>query len=519
MEQNKFKYGLLEEISIARGTFYGCLGVICRVGFLFFVSLFLARELGPKDYGIWSLSFIILSFANTLVLLGLERALGRFIGKYRGRGEKEKIILITSTGVFLTLFCSLFISFLLFVFSSNIADVFKTKELSFLLKIMSFVLIPTALLEIIGSIFQGYENIMISRIINSFIPSFFWLVSITLLGILGAINLFNVSIFYIVSLWAAGGVGIYLLKKFLPIERTSRFSFLRISPSYIKNHAGPLLNFSLPLLLFNFLVLASAYADSLIIGYFLGPRKVGIYNIAFRIARLSPFLLLGSMDVFIPNMSKNIAQEKSKEIINKLYLRVTKWSFAITLLVILTLMMFSDFFLSWFGEDYVEGSFALKLLLVAYLIYSLIGPTEGMNIAIGSSRFVAGYTLLGALTSVILCWILVPLLGIEGAALVSIITMLLTKAVAFLKLKIVDGLNIFYKEYVIFIILAISMGAGIGFVINTFINSNIYGVILFGLIFGFFELLILKRLRLIDEKDISIRNKIFQNFFNYSNEK
>jgi len=512
MERDESKHNLSEEISIVKGTFYGVLGVICRIGFLFLVNLFLARELGAEDYGIWSLNFIILGFGNVLALLGIERSLGRFIGKYRGQKEKEKVVQTVNVGIILTLTCSLFISFLLFIFSSNIADFFRTEELSWVLKMMSFVFIPAALIEIIASIFQGYENIMISRIINSFIPSSFWFVGIGLLTVFGTINLFNVSISYIISFWLAGGIGIYLLNRFLFIGKMNRFLFLKRTLNSIKEQGSILLRFSFPLLLFNFLLLFGIYADSLIIGYFLGVRKLGIYNIAFRIARLTPFLLLGSTDVLIPLMSKNLAKEKPKEIINELYLRVTKWSFTVTLLIALTLIIFSNFFLGWFGKDYLAGSSVLKLLLIAYLIYALVGPTEAMNIAIGSSKFVAGYTLLGALISVTLCWLLVPIFDIEGAAVASIISMLLIKTIAFLKLKIIDGINIFYTRYVVFLVLSVFIGAGVGFIINRFVNSNIYGVILFVPFFILFELLVLKRLHLIDRKDVIIKDIIFTKF-------
>jgi O-antigen/teichoic acid export membrane protein len=341
------KKDLIEEISIVRGTFYGSIGVISRVGFLFLVNLFLARGLGVEFYGIWSLNFIILTFGNFLVLLGLEKGISRFIGQYRGSGKKQGINQIINSSIILVLLSSLTASILLFVFSSDIASFFKIEELSWMLKIIAFTFFPAALIEIIGSIFQGYENIKVSRAINSFIPSFLWLAAVGLLMVLGKVNLLNVSLSYLFLIWISGAVGVYFLFQFLKKES------MKISLKSTLDSAKPLLSFSSPLLLFNFLTLVTVYIDSLIIGYFLGAYQVGIYQVAFRIARLSPFLLLGTADIFVPLISKNLAKKDfKKSSISQLYLRATKWAVVPTLLVVLSLMVFSDFFLSWFGQEF-----------------------------------------------------------------------------------------------------------------------------------------------------------------------
>jgi O-antigen/teichoic acid export membrane protein len=149
------------------------------------------------------------------------------------------------------------------------------------------------------------------------------------------------------------------------------------------------------------------------------------------------------------------------------------------------------------------------------LIFALAGPTEAMNIAAGRTKFVAGYALVGALASFILNLLLIPELGIEGAGLVAIFSILLMKIIALSKLKTKDKIALFKPQYVNFIIFSILIGLALGFSIEKFISSNLLGVILFAVLFFAFEILILKKFNLIDEKDRLLKNLIVLKFSSF----
>ncbi|MBN2121169.1 MAG: oligosaccharide flippase family protein [Candidatus Omnitrophica bacterium] len=499
------KEKLVEEISVVRGTFYGSMGVASRIIFLFLANLILARSLGPASYGVLSLVFLIVTLGNAIVIMGLDRGLSRFIGRFRADNQKDALAHTVKSGIVLSGGLSILFSLLLFIFSSGLAAVFGMPRLSWMLKIISFTFLPAAFIEVVGSVFQGYENIKISRAVTSFIPSFLWFFASGLLVFLRKATLLNFCLYYVALTWLSGIVAFYFLVR--SFSNLFRAGALLHS---LKETAFSLFSFCLPLLLFNFLALASVYVDSFLIGYFLDAYKVGIYQVAFRIARLSPFVFLGLRDVFIPLMSRNLAQrDLAYESINETYVRVAKWVSALTFLIIITIMVFSDFFVGWFGKEYLESSLVLKILLIAYLVYSLFGPTEAMNIALGSTRFVAGYTLLSAVTAAVLNWIIIPRFGIIGASWVAVVSIAVMKLVAFIKLYKINRIILFKASYTSFIVVSFFGGLLFGFSIFRFINTGLYGILLFIPCFAVFEVFTLKKLGLIDQKDLALLKLIF----------
>jgi len=495
----KGNYELRDEVSLARGSFYGASGVVFRVVFLFLANLILARKLGAGSYGVWALNFLILSFGNVISFLGLNRGLSRFIANYRAERKLAEIDKVIGSSLFLSILVSAGVCLSLYGLSSYAGRLFRIPSLSAILKITSFTFIPLAFIETVGAIFQGYEDIRLSRLINSFFPSLLWFFGVVLL-VFTKISLLKIAFIYLFSFWIAGLISIFFL--------WSRKLFTKIEVSFF--FLKEIFKFCLPLLFFDFLTLVTVYTDSLLIGYFLGPYKVGIYNIAFRIARLTPLLLLGNMDIFTPVIAKNLKEISYDNLkINELYLRNTKWIFILTSGVIFTIIFFPEFFLGLFGKDYVQGTLVLRLLLIGYLIYTLFGATEAMNIGLGDTKFVAFYTFIGALFSISFNFLLIPRLGIKGAGITAIISIFLMKGIAYYKLCRYNRVNLFRKEYIKFLFYSFLTAIGIGFFVLIFTEGGFFSVLLFIILFFMLQYLILKFLDMIDEKDIELFKRSF----------
>ena len=499
------KEEIKDEISLVRGSFYGSSGIISRIIFLFIVNILLARKLGPTNYGIWTLNFLILSFSNIISFLGLNRGVSRIIGYYRGQRKLGEINTIIGTSLTLGIGTAIFLSMILFLCSSSIANLFRISILSWMLKIGAISLLPITFLEITGAVFQGFENIKLARIVNSFLPSLLWLVGVLFLMVSTNITLKKLTVVYLSCFLSAGIIGwIICIYSKTFIFKTARFSISMINP---------LLQFCLPLFFFDILTLIRVSANTLLVGYFLTPHHVGIYNVALRIARLTGFILLGNMDIFTPLISKNLA---SNNLVNprikELYLRSAKWIFVFTSLMIVTLMLFPNLFLSFFGKYYVEGSAVLRLLLVGYLLYIIFGPTEAMNIALGNTKFVAAYTFIGSASTIFLSLYLIPYMEINGAAISMVISILLMKTIAFCKLQYHDKISLLKSKYFKLVIVSLLSGGTCGLLIVNLLGNIFSAVFIFLICFSVIHFFILKMLNMIDKKDIIIFNLILNKF-------
>ena len=87
-----------------------------------------------------------------------------------------------------------------------------------------------------------------------------------------------------------------------------------------------------------------------------------------------------------------------------------------TLLGVLTLVVFGEFVLSLFGEEFSEGYTALLILCLAPLTQAFLGPSAAYLILAGHERSSLAAFAVGLCLTVVMNIILVPTYGIIGGA-------------------------------------------------------------------------------------------------------
>lgn len=76
---------------IAKGAGVSFIGAFIGLGLGYLSRMIIARFLGASDYGLISLSFVVLNIAATLSLVGFSTGIQRFVSFYKGKGDKERI--------------------------------------------------------------------------------------------------------------------------------------------------------------------------------------------------------------------------------------------------------------------------------------------------------------------------------------------------------------------------------------------------------------------------------------------
>jgi len=498
---------LSDEVSVLRGTFYGAIGAVVGTGLGFIANLLLARALGSYGYGAWSLGILVLSFSGMFASLGLRQGITRFVGLLRGGGETEKISSSVMASLLIVLLGSVAVSFAFFFSAPNIARFFHIEELERLLRILIWTTIPISVLGILVATIRGYEDIRFATLIEKFGKPLVWLSGIALLFGLQRVHLHELS-------WAYVGSNILILSIawiFFARHKAGKLLF-RYNPGFglsAVQTAGPMLAFSLPLLLSSFLDFVKTQTDIFMLAYFLSATEVGIYNAASRIAQLSPFLLTAVVGIFMPIMAKNIAQGNRGHV-QDLYQRVTKWEFVPTAAIIGLLFFFPQFFLSWFGSDYTRATLALRLLLITYLIHAVTGPNGAALIAYGRTKFVAMYTLLGAAVNVVLNLYLIPQFGVEGAAFASVVSVLSMNVVASVKLWTVYRITPFTVPYTMLVVI-VAIGLLSAVVVDRCAATSVSMTLLLILAATFLTaVLVIRHFHLFDGTDVLLGHKLVE---------
>jgi len=207
-------------------------------------------------------------------------------------------------------------------------------------------------------------------------------------------------------------------------------------------------------------------------GYFLTNKDIGIYNVGFRIAMLVSVSLAAFRLIFSPTISALFAKN-NKQLIAQLYKTVTKWIFTVALITFSIIVLFAESILNIFGNEFTTGINVLLLLIMGELVNAAVGLVGNIIVMSGRSKvalFNAGINFVVILT---LCYFLIPLYGINGAALSYAITIILINLIRLVELYYFEKMHPFKMSYLKPLIAAVISFMIIYFTINA-IDLNQY---------------------------------------------
>ena len=232
-------------------------------------------------------------------------------------------------------------------------------------------------------------------------------------------GIFGVAFAYVIS------ISISAILLFL-FSRRYCFDFMD-SEIKVRSNIKELLNYSLPLVVGGLAAFVLSATDTLMIGYFKDTIQVGIYNAAYPTANLLLIIPTGMLVVFLPIITKNLAQKKFEEI-NKTYSFVTKWIFVFNFFIFLVMFTYSDKLIGLlFGAEYLPGGAVLKLLAIGLFLNSLIGMSAISVLQMfKKSRLIMKIIIFSAFLNVIMNYYLIPSYGIMGGAIATLISTILS---------------------------------------------------------------------------------------------
>ena len=403
-------------MKITRGAGIAFVGSLLAL-FLTFMGRVLVARIGTEsEYGIFSIAFVVLNVCTIIAILGLQQGTAQNIAYARGKNKFEHIQKLISTSIQLSLLASILLCIIVFFTSHLIATkIFHDDGLVFPLKIFALGIPFFALLHVFVSIFRGFDDVKPKVYFQDILRSAIFLLLLLLL-ILFELPFSGVFYSFLTSLVISCAVLIIYLAKRLPSPVKFVFG-IRIDPV-----AKNLLFFSLPLLGVAMLGLIITWTDTLMLGYFTSSAKVGLYNAALPFAYFISAIMRAILIIYMPVTSGLYARSMMLEI-RRNFSVLTKWSCSITLPLFLILFLYPSSVLNlFFGADYVFAGNALRILSLGFIISNFMGPNGGTLIALGRSRFLMWTTLGVALLNIGLNVTLIPLLGIEGAAIASAVS-------------------------------------------------------------------------------------------------
>jgi O-antigen/teichoic acid export membrane protein len=203
------------------------------------------------------------------------------------------------------------------------------------------------------------------------------------------------------------GIGSFWLHKSLPKD-------IRDCPAVYSRREW--LKVSLPLSLIVGLSLILKRIDIIMIGAMRGSEDAGLYSSAVRVSNLLVFGLMAVNAILAPMISELYYTGRRKQL-QRIVALAALGIFAFTVLAGFLLVILGRYCLGFFGESFVAAHIPLLILLCGQIVNALAGPVSLLTIMTGHQNQAGAIIGTNAVLNIILNALLIPRLGLIGAAI------------------------------------------------------------------------------------------------------
>lgn len=372
---------------------------IIRLGMGLIVSVWLARFLGPNEFGMFNYAYAMIAIYAAVASLGMNGVVVRELVK----GDVDNST-IMGTSFSLQIFGGILASLLVVI----TVMVLRPDEWNLMLAVLF--MLPSVMLRSSDIIKYWFESTVsakytvIAQNIAFFISSFakvmimYW--NGSYLSIAATVTL-EALLLCILLFW------FYAKKHSL----SWHFDF---------QEAKRLLSISWPLVLSGVALMLYMRIDQIMIGNIIGDAAVGIYSVAVKMIEVWYFVPVAIVSSLFPKIIKAKTLDE-QDYHNKL-------QFLYDILVIIgyglaIVMTFaSDFIINYlYGPHYAEASILIKLYAWVSIFYFLSSASGRWYINEGLQKYALNRNILGLIMGVALNYLLIPIYGAKGSVYATLV--------------------------------------------------------------------------------------------------
>lgn len=391
----------------------------------------IARYLGPDGQGNYALIILLPNLLGTLLNFGVGVSAAYYIGK-----EKYPLKDIYKTNVILSnifsLLSLLIAIFILFIFKEAFFEQIPISLLIIVLISVPFIFIRQFLLVIFQGLqdFKPYNAIMIlGKLVN--------LIAILLLVLVFDLGLYGAIIAFILGEFTSVLIAQYQLSK--------KYSLSFRSGSMSKRYSKDVLIFGAKSHVSNILAFLNYRADIMIISYFLNPVALGLYTASINIVERLWVVSQAVSAVLFPKIS-SMTSTKNK---NELTSAITRIMLFLSLLSGVVLYFCTEWIINLlFGEAYLEATLTFQLLIPGVVLGSVSKVLANYLAGCGRPELNMYASIVVVLLNVGLNIILIPIYGIEGAAISTTVSYVMNFLIKIVIFSMISKLSIHHFLFI-----------------------------------------------------------------------
>jgi O-antigen/teichoic acid export membrane protein len=365
------------------------------------VGIWVARYLGPKQFGVFSYAIAFASLFSSIAKLGLDGIVVRDLVK-----EPEQRDCYLGTAFWLKLMGAI-------LMLGIVAIAIQLSSSDHLTNL--YVLIIAS-----GAIFQSFEVVDFyfqSKVLSKFVS----ICKMTQLFISSLLKLYFIftgaELIYFVLITLVDQItlslSLYIAYRFQKLD-----SFFG---HFNKAIAKQLLKDSWSLIISGLIIMIYMRIDQIMIKEMLGESEVGLYSAAVRLSEVwyfIPVIITASVFPSIVN-AKKISEELYYTRLQRLY-KLMIW---LAIGIALPMTFLSDWLITLlYGDSYRDAGAVLKINIWAGVFVFIGVASDKWFLSEGLQKYTTVNTSVGAIINILLNFILIPRYGIYGAAISTLIS-------------------------------------------------------------------------------------------------
>ena len=387
--------------SLKRNAFYNVLKQCCNIIFPLITYPYVSRVLLSSGMGKLSFADSIITLSMTIAGLGINTYGVREGARIRKKREEIELF---SAQIFTINILSTIVVYIVLGVLLIILPRFQRDYIIIL--ILSFNIICNTLSrDWINQIYEDYKYITIRYIVFQTLA-----LVLTFLCIHSPDDYIKYALIMLLANSGGYVTSIVYTRKYVPLRVTTNLN--------LKKQIKPIMY----LLGVTLAVQVYVKSDIVVLGFYKSDKEVGIYTIASKVYIIIKTLLNAIISVTIPRLA-NYYGNDNIESYKKLLYKLQNWLIVITFpFVVGTFFLSKEVLLIIGGDGYTKGMQSLQILSVT-LIFSVFACYYAncfLVVRRKDSMFFKS-TLLSAFVNIILNIILVPYLGMCGAAITTLI--------------------------------------------------------------------------------------------------
>lgn len=382
---------------------------ILNAAIAFVSQVLLARYMGGFEYGIFVLVWVTIIILGSISCLGLHTSIIRFIPEYQAKGQTAELRgILLGSRLFVLAFssaCAAIGALGIWLFEPSIEHYYV---LPFYLGLVCLPMIA------LGDQLEGIARAN-SWALWAMAPAYFirpLLILLFLWGVYLAGYSPDATSAVIAAILATY---ITTIVQLAVISRRAESGLPPAKPRFLLRQWAAV---SLPIFLVEGFFFLLTNADVLMVGFFMEPTDVAVYYAAVKTLALVHFVYFAVKAGVAQRYATFIHGGETEAL--ALFARETvSWTFWPSVLMAMVVLLLGKPILMLFGPGFETGYPLLFLLVGAVIVRAAVGPAESLLTMGGHQNVCAGIFAVTLALNIALNFLLIPILGLWGAALAT----------------------------------------------------------------------------------------------------